>query len=248
MATTPNISRCYAQLNLSRGASLDQIKNAYRRLAFRYHPDLNADPSAAKIFQEINEAYVILRQTLESGTEKPTNAQSRAKASQDKSKPEFTPRSERSSHLGPEDVLTNILADPFARKVFDDIYREIRRTQRKPRHRDKFSKKPRANSPHESAPPRFTQSGGLFVRVSDWIQRQLDHEQTVTLPPSHLMPGSVIRIHVELRFNKGQNTLDFKIPKDYLLGRPIRLKGLGRKWGPWQGDLYIRLRAETAGN
>ena len=48
----------YAVLGVSRNATEDEIKTAYRRLAKRYHPDLNpGDPTAAAKMNEINEAY-----------------------------------------------------------------------------------------------------------------------------------------------------------------------------------------------
>ena len=48
----------YQILGVSRGASEDEIKQAYRRLAKKYHPDLNpGDAYAAQKMNEINEAY-----------------------------------------------------------------------------------------------------------------------------------------------------------------------------------------------
>ncbi len=51
----------YDVLGVSRSASIEDIKKAYRRLARRYHPDLNADNSRAEAkFKELSEAYEIL--------------------------------------------------------------------------------------------------------------------------------------------------------------------------------------------
>lgn len=48
----------YAVLGVSPNATEDEIKNAYRRLAKKYHPDLNpGDAAAAARMNEINEAY-----------------------------------------------------------------------------------------------------------------------------------------------------------------------------------------------
>lgn len=50
----------YEILGVQKGADADEIKSAYRRLAKKYHPDLNKAPDAAEKFKEINEAYEVL--------------------------------------------------------------------------------------------------------------------------------------------------------------------------------------------
>ena len=48
----------YKVLGLEPGASDEEVKQAYRRLAKKYHPDLNpGDAEAARKMQEVNEAY-----------------------------------------------------------------------------------------------------------------------------------------------------------------------------------------------
>lgn len=50
----------YEILGISRGASSDDIRRAFRNLAKEYHPDVNKSPEAEAKFKEINEAYAVL--------------------------------------------------------------------------------------------------------------------------------------------------------------------------------------------
>ena len=50
----------YEVLNVERGAPQDEIKKAFRKLAFQYHPDRNKEPDAEDKFKEISEAYAVL--------------------------------------------------------------------------------------------------------------------------------------------------------------------------------------------
>ena len=55
----------YEVLDVSRDASLDEIKKAYRQLAVRYHPDKNpGDKTAEDNFKEATEAYEILKDSI----------------------------------------------------------------------------------------------------------------------------------------------------------------------------------------
>jgi curved DNA-binding protein len=51
----------YDALGVSRDASNDEIRTAYRKLARQNHPDVNKDPEAGDRFKEISEAYEVLR-------------------------------------------------------------------------------------------------------------------------------------------------------------------------------------------
>ena len=50
----------YEVLGVSKGASEEDIRKAFRKLALQYHPDRNKSPDASERFKEINEAYQVL--------------------------------------------------------------------------------------------------------------------------------------------------------------------------------------------
>ncbi len=60
MAATEKKRDYYEVLGIDRSATRDQIKQAYRQLALKYHPDRNKAPDATARFREVAEAYAVL--------------------------------------------------------------------------------------------------------------------------------------------------------------------------------------------
>ena len=268
------LQECLKVLQLAPGANLDEIKSAFRKLAFKYHPDLNSGPDASEMFRRVNEAYVTAKGLVEAnaqaagaaGTknaagdsrteaEGPTRSREEgARAYARQQKRTAPPQPDRPNHPGgersararnqkyyykEEEVLRTILNDPFAKKVFEDIYSQIRKEQ--PGYKGPLELKKRSLQLHWGD---RTLNLDFSRGIRGWLKGQMDFEQTVHYPASHLMPGRKIRITVEQTFSKGPKTIEVTLPEDFVVGRPIRLKGLGRKLGPITGDLLLRILAK----
>ncbi|NWG75777.1 MAG: DnaJ domain-containing protein, partial [Rubrivivax sp.] len=50
----------YQTLGVSKDASAEEIKKAFRKLARKYHPDVSKEPDADQRMKEVNEAYAVL--------------------------------------------------------------------------------------------------------------------------------------------------------------------------------------------
>lgn len=337
---------CRRILQVGDRATLDDVKRAYRRLAFALHPDLNPDrPDAARRFQQLNEAYVLLTRVLgeapdsngaratyeaakdrfagfggrqgragggeragardaggrdggkaapggagrakgpasdakdapsggawrkasdhaagQSTTGQSTTGQSTGRTADDQRHgqaetgagageadrgsaqgDERKARRAREAYAEREDVLQDILRDPFARRVFEDIYSQIRREGgatglRRPPKKRKLS----LEWGEKRLALDFTH--GVMGALRGWLRRQIDEEQTIYLPVGSLLPGARVRLQIRQGLSEEVRTVEMTLPPDFVVGRPLRLKGLGKRIGPWKGDLYLRLLAKV---
>lgn len=158
------------------------------------------------------------------------------------------------------DVLRDLLDDPFARRVFEDIYSELNRQQKDAPHPQPTRKeeKPQAaelSASAESRTVKLHQSNlawgtskwskqlnkGVTGLVKGWLRRQIDEEQSLTLPAANLAPGRRVRLQIRQAISGELKTVEITLPPDFAVGKPIRLRGLGKQVGPWQGDLYLTL-------
>lgn len=287
---------CYAVLEISGGADIETVKKAYRRLAFALHPDLNPSlPNAARRFQQVNEAYVILvqlheergikhKETQKKQERKPSKTtksegestermkreaeKAYAKAQKEQEKAKGAARnttsaeapsgsssfddsttsqrfSKESTFQGPPkgneqakgQVITDILNDPFAKRVFEDIYKRIQDIAH-----DKILR-PAAEVVLGSKDRRKdTSSGGtLFTRLKGWALRQIDDEQVLHLPRERIVPGARVRMQIQHGITSEAQTIEVTLPLEFSPGKTMRLKGLGKRVGSLSGDLYIRI-------
>jgi molecular chaperone DnaJ len=293
-----NIRDCQRILKVSPQANLDEVKAAFRKLAFKLHPDLNPSPKAAEQFRELNEAYVLLTRAIQEEPAKASftggakahsgpDAKAR-KAQADKAYSRGAAQSAAagaggqakgpagaSFHFREEEVLRDLLSDPFARQVFEDIYSQLKHDQ--PRnnanpgqpfsqpfnqhfkqpdeHKQQYTFTPKQGAEQPSPKRRKLEiswgdktmgldlSKGIVGGVKSWLKGQLDDEQTVSYPAFAVGPGKLLRLTISSRFGETK-TVEVTLPPDFVVGRPVRLKGLGRKLGPFTGDLYLRVLAK----
>jgi DnaJ-class molecular chaperone len=101
----------YAALGVAPGASDEEIRRTYRRLALQWHPDRNrGDAQAEERFKEISEAYAVLMDP----------AKRQAWEAARRGGPTGFPHSR-------EDVFRDLFNDPRASTVFEELARELER-------------------------------------------------------------------------------------------------------------------------
>lgn len=119
------------------------------------------------------------------------------------------------------------------------------------------SASPVPDAPQENAKPRKFQvewgdkayavdlTGGIGKKVKGWLRSQIDEEQVVIMPPTALFAGARIRLQIRTAGLRGElRTIEIALPPDFAVGKPVRLKGMGKKVGSWQGDLYLTFQAK----
>jgi curved DNA-binding protein len=212
----------YRALGVPRGASREDIQRAYRKLARKYHPDLNKAPDAEQKFKEVNEAYQVLKDP-----EKRQNYDQLGagwQEGQDFRPPpgwradfDFGPRS--GSGAGFRGAAEGDFSD-FFETLFGGAFRQ--------QSRGAGSREPfmRAGADHE---------GVLRISLEEAFRGGL---KTVTLTSREPQRDGTAAA--------GPKTYDVKIPPGILPGQKIRLAGqgaAGQAEGK-RGDLYLKIEIE----
>jgi len=258
----------YKVLGVDAGAGQQQIKDAYRGMAFRYHPDRNRDnPAVTERMKDINEAYAVLSDPNKR-KEYDSLRQQYGDFAYDRFRRGY---SEQDIFRGSDiNQIFEELARSFGLKGFDAIFREFYGTEyrsfefHRPGSLGKgfvyFSPMGRRHPhPQQAAGGRVygmpsLPMGGIIgkavrcllkkVWAVEWPERGKDLFDQITIDPIQAQMGA------EIRYSNKENSKDLliKVPPGTRDGQRIRLRSMGAngKGGEEPGDLYLKVRVKRS--
>jgi DnaJ-class molecular chaperone len=208
MATTRDF---YEVLGVTRSATADEIKRAYRTLAKKYHPDRNPnDPDAERRFKEVQTAYETLSDTEKRQRYDQFGAAGVGQWDTD-------PRGQRvyrwgtESSINAEDLedLFSAFGDRTGSRGGAGIFEQL--------------------------------FGGGRRRTAAVPARGRDAEHHVAIPFEDAVRGTTVSLRIESENNGRGETLEVKIPPGVENGQRIRLKGRGQpgRGRGDAGDLFL---------
>lgn len=246
----------YAILNIDKNATASQIKNAYRELAFAFHPDRNKDnPESVEKMKELNEAYAVLSNPSRRKEYDVLRSRFGSEA-HDRFRKSY---SDQDIFKGSD--INNIIeemAKSFGLRGFDDLFKDV---YGKNYHSFEFKQKgvygkafvfSSGFSGKKKETPALGSASPSFLKGK--IARYLIGKITgVSLPEKGKDIYDVIRIDHSLAKSGGPYAYFLKrrskklvvtIPQGIREGQKIRLAGMGEK-GENQGesgDLYLKVQ------
>ena len=247
----------YQILEVDRNATPQTIKEAYRRLAFQYHPDRNkGNPSAVEKMKEINEAYAVLSD-LRKRRDYDTLQEQYGPYGYDRFKQSY---SEQDIFRGSDiNQIFEEMARAFGFRSFDEVFREsygqgYRTFEFRrpgvfgrgfiffgPGYRRGYQ--PEVPTSSEILPGHLGQFTRHLLKKMLRIKeprRGKDWEDTLFLTPLQAQEGARGRYN----HRKRSKELIITIPPGVKEGQKIRLKGMGAegKEGGEPGDLYLKVK------
>jgi curved DNA-binding protein len=226
MAAT-NFRDYYALLGVNKNASADDVKKAYRRLARKYHPDLNpGDKTAEAKFKEITEANEVL-----SDPDKRSQYDRFGQywKQSEQPRPNTRPPTPTPGTNPPGDFNT---VDFGQYNNFDDFVNELLGRFNNPSTPNPGAKTtaPKNGADNFSANPNTSGAGNLGG----------DREATISLSLTEAYKG------VQKSFNLGTETIKVRIPGGAKAGSRIRVRGKGNvnTYNKQRGDLYLTVELQ----
>jgi len=246
----------YQLLGVDKTADPKQLKEAYRKLAFEYHPDRNqGNLQASEKMKQVNEAYAVLSDPSKKREYDMLREQYGSSA-----------YSKFRSNYSEQDIFSGSdihhvfeeMAKAFGFRGFDDIFKEF---YGKDYQTFQFKRpgffaggifftgpfgKPRSD-------PSLLSSSGKFGKLSSFLLKQIsgfelqkngkDIHDVVRLTPIQAQEGGPYAYFLRKKSKK----LVVKIPPGIREGQRIRLTGMGEagKGGGKPGDLFLKVQIKT---
>ncbi len=214
----------YQILCITKDAGAEEIKRAYRRLAMKFHPDLNGDdPSSVEDFRDITEAYGVL-----------IDAEKRRRYDRD-----------RARNFERETVFQDIFSRSEFREVFDDL--PIRQEWI-----EKLLMMSRAivyeALVYGGRPTDVLKRSIIRLATSSakrFFHSFMDIHEDIRIPREIASSGGYITIEYRPGFSKRR--IKVSIPQSIRPGSVLRIAGMGRK-NPANrsGDLYLHVDIESS--
>ncbi|OPY77950.1 MAG: Chaperone protein DnaJ [Syntrophorhabdus sp. PtaU1.Bin058] len=247
----------YEILGVEKDAGPGEIKAAYRRLAFQYHPDRNkGDGRAVEKMKELNEAYAVL-----SDPEKRRRYDSMREEYGSYAYDRFRQRYSEQDLFRGSDInkILEEMARNFGFRHFDEVFREFYGQgfqtfefsrpgvfgkgfiffgpMRGNRHQQRVSSQPGI------LPKLLGMLAGYFLKKASGIPagtQETDRHDVITIDPDDARRGAKVS-YID---RKTSRQIIITVPQGIKEGQTIRLKGtvMNSGYGARPGDLYLKVR------
>lgn len=211
----------YAVLGVSRTASADEIKQSFRKLARKYHPDVNPDDKAAEAkFKEVSEAYEVL-----------SDADKRKKYDQYGQYWQQASRTGASTSYSTPGDMGGFDFSNYG--SFDEFINELLG-------RFATTGGTGGRSYAYGAPGASTSTGSPFG-YDPGANQSFDQEASIRLTFSEAFHGALKRLRI------GSDSVDVRIPPGAKQGSKIRLKGKGpmNPYSKQPADIYLVVQLDA---
>jgi DnaJ-class molecular chaperone len=241
----------YKTLNVPENASQKQIKEAYRSLAFQYHPDRNQDPESSARMKAINEAYAVL-----CNPEKRREYDAVRRQYGSDAHGRFRSSHTESDIFRGSDInrIFEEMASAFGFRGFEEIFREAYGEG----YRSFEFKRPGFTArgfvftgrPHSKQSMQAGKAPVFAERLSRYLLKRVagieipqsgkDVIETIELAPQAALEGGPYPYF----YRKASKKLVVNVPPNLREGQRIRLAGMGEegRGGGNPGDLYLKVK------